>query len=66
MSEQLSTQVSRDEARKVVMWVSPTPSDGAHVSLASALSCHIPALEHGSYIPSRYGIGKTQILAPCG
>lgn len=42
VSEQLSTQMSRDEARKVVMWVSPTPSDGAHVSLASALSRHIP------------------------
>lgn len=42
MSEQLHAQMSREEARKVITWVCPTPSDGAHVSLASALSRHIP------------------------
>jgi amino acid transporter len=33
--------MSREEARKVIAWVCSTPSDGAHVSLASALSRHI-------------------------
>ena len=41
MSEQLSAQMSREEAHKVVIWVCPIPADGAHVSLASALSRHI-------------------------
>lgn len=41
MSEQLRRQMSREEARKVISWVCPTPFDGAHVSLASALSRHI-------------------------
>ncbi|KAB2106734.1 hypothetical protein AG0111_0g5394 [Alternaria gaisen] len=42
VSRHLSTQTNCEEARKVVSWVSSTPSDGAHISLASALSRHIP------------------------
>jgi len=42
MSEQLRAQMSREETQKVISWVCPTPSDGAHASLASALSRHIP------------------------
>jgi hypothetical protein len=36
MNGQLCLQTSHDEARKIISWVFPTPSDGAHVSLASA------------------------------
>ncbi|KAF1837531.1 hypothetical protein BDW02DRAFT_627945 [Decorospora gaudefroyi] len=42
MSGQLRLQISRDEAQRVVSWVCPQPSDGAHASLASALSRHVP------------------------
>ncbi|KAH6878928.1 hypothetical protein BKA58DRAFT_466538 [Alternaria rosae] len=42
ISEQLSAQMSREEAQRVVTWVCPAPANGAHVSLASALSRHIP------------------------
>ncbi|KAI4609697.1 hypothetical protein J4E80_008342 [Alternaria sp. BMP 0032] len=42
MSEQLRAQMSREETQKVIPWVCPTPSDGAHASLASAMSRHIP------------------------
>jgi len=42
MSEQLRAQMSREEIQKVISWVCSTPSDGAHASLASALSRHIP------------------------
>ena len=42
MSEQLRAQMNREEVQMVTTWVCPTPSDGAHASLASALSRHIP------------------------